>query len=295
MADTPQEKFKNIQLFISRMPSLSTTVAKVLEICNDPNSSPNDLNKVISFDPVLTGQVLKLINSAYYGLPNRIASLTRAIIMLGLNTVKNLVLATSVLGSFKGNRGMRGFYVDQFWEHSLGVGVTARVLARILNVPAQEQEEYFVTGLLHDLGKLPIMSSFPALYEQAIRLSEEMDMRSYEAENHFFGFDHSHVNQLIFARWKLGAAMANAAACHHRPFGKDVLQNQLLLCICLADETVLGFNGKTPRSEAVEETMMHRLARALGVDARRIFGLQNDIEMQIEKARVFLNIDGKGS
>ena len=87
---TNEQRFKLVQRYIDKMPSLSTTVTKVLEICNKPNTSPNDLNRVISLDPVLTGQVLKLINSAYYSLPNQITSLTRAIIMLGLNTVKNL-------------------------------------------------------------------------------------------------------------------------------------------------------------------------------------------------------------
>ncbi|MDP2104936.1 MAG: HDOD domain-containing protein, partial [Desulfobulbaceae bacterium] len=79
-----------IQAYIDRMPSLSTTVNKVLEVCNSPKTSANDLNRVISLDPVLTGHVLKLINSAYYSLPNQVSSLARAIIMLGLNTVKNL-------------------------------------------------------------------------------------------------------------------------------------------------------------------------------------------------------------
>ncbi|HQP12654.1 MAG TPA: HDOD domain-containing protein, partial [Candidatus Omnitrophota bacterium] len=79
-----------IQNYISRMPSLSTTVTKVLEICNKPTTSPNDLNRVIALDPVLTGRVLKVVNSAYYSMDNEVTSLTRAIILLGLNTVKNL-------------------------------------------------------------------------------------------------------------------------------------------------------------------------------------------------------------
>ena len=87
---TPEVRLRAIQDYISKMPSLSTTVTKVMEICNKPDTSPNDLNRVISLDPVLTGQVLKLVNSAYYSLPNQVTSLTRAIIMVGLNTVKNL-------------------------------------------------------------------------------------------------------------------------------------------------------------------------------------------------------------
>ncbi len=93
-----------IQAYIARMPSLPVTVSKILQICNDPKTSPSDLNQVISLDPVLMGRVMKLINSAYYSLNNQITSLVRAIIMLGINTVKNLALSTAVLG----NSGRQG-------------------------------------------------------------------------------------------------------------------------------------------------------------------------------------------
>ena len=91
------EHQKKIEKFIRRMPSLSTTVGKVLEICSRTDASPNELNKVISLDPVLTGQVLKLINSAYYSLVSKVTSLTRAITMLGMNTVKNMALSTAII------------------------------------------------------------------------------------------------------------------------------------------------------------------------------------------------------
>src|SRR5512133_808381 len=89
---------ERVRDYINGMPSLPTTVTKVLEICNNPRTSPSDLNHVISLDPVLMGRVLKLINSAYYGLGTQVTSLVRAIIMLGVNTVKNLALSTAIVG-----------------------------------------------------------------------------------------------------------------------------------------------------------------------------------------------------
>ena len=118
-----------IQGYISRMPSLPITVSKILQICNDPRTSPVDLNQVISLDPVLMGRVMKLINSAYYSLPNQITSLVRAIIMLGINTVKNLALSTAVLGNLTGKGNFQALNIDGFWRHSLCVGVTAKLIA----------------------------------------------------------------------------------------------------------------------------------------------------------------------
>ncbi len=97
-----------IQTYISKMPSLPITVSKILQIANDPKTSPSDLNQVISLDPVLMGRVMKLINSAYYSLNNQITSLVRAIIMLGINTVKNLALSTAVLGQLSAKGELPG-------------------------------------------------------------------------------------------------------------------------------------------------------------------------------------------
>ena len=148
-------KLDKIRVFVDKMPSLSTTVGKVLEICSRPDTAPNDLNKVISLDPVLTGQVLKLINSAYYSLMNKVTSLTRAIIMLGLNTVKNLALSTAIIRCVGQAKKSKALPIKDFWEHSIGVGVMAKLLAAERGMPLAEREEYFVAGLLHDLGKIP--------------------------------------------------------------------------------------------------------------------------------------------
>jgi len=111
------------------MSSLSTTETKVLEVCNQPQTSAKDLNQVISLDPVLTGRVLNLINSAYYSLPDKITTLARAIIMLGLNTFKNLVLSTAVVGKFSKEDTFQDMSIDQFWTIPPAVGVTAKTLA----------------------------------------------------------------------------------------------------------------------------------------------------------------------
>ena len=291
---TPQDRLERIKQYISKMPSLTTTVKKVLEICNDPNASPNDLNRVISLDPVLTGQVLKLINSAYYGLPNRIASLTRAIIMLGLNTVKNLVLATSVLTGFKGNAHRRDVYTDTFWEHSLNVGVTAKVLADLMEIPALEQEAYFVAGLLHDLGKLPMAACFAEDYTR-MRLEAEKSLSSYaRIERHLFGFDHCHVNRLIVAKWHLSKAMGNVLIYHHRPFETENRPDDLLVGVSLADCVINAFQGPDAQARFFASSLVDELIHRSGLEKEALFAHRSAIGAQIEKARLFLDIAQKG-
>ena len=128
MASQKERQRRDIEKFIEKMPSLSTTVGKVMEICSRTDASPNELNKVISLDPVLTGQVLKLINSAYYSLVNKVTSLTRAITMLGMNTVKNMALSTAIIRTVAGAKKSKALPTTKFWAHSIGAGVSAKLL-----------------------------------------------------------------------------------------------------------------------------------------------------------------------
>src|SRR5215510_2928264 len=121
---------KALKDYIKNMPSLPTSVTKVLEICNNPQTSPADLNHVISLDPVLVGRVLKLINSAYYGLGQPETNLAKAIIMLGINTVKNLALSTTVMSHISTKKEILGLDMEGFWRHSLCVGVSTKLLAK---------------------------------------------------------------------------------------------------------------------------------------------------------------------
>ncbi len=182
-----------LQEYIQRMPSLSTTMVKVIEICNNPATSTNDLARVISLDPVLTARVLRLINSAYYALANRVTSLAHAIIMLGLNTVKNLALSTAILENVGGKGSFRGLKVNDFWEHSLCVGVTSKIIAGLTGIPLTEREEYFVAGLLHDIGKIPLNTVFADEYAEVLKSAYDRKSALYLTEQEVIGIDHGIV------------------------------------------------------------------------------------------------------
>ncbi|KJS30345.1 MAG: hypothetical protein VR64_16755 [Desulfatitalea sp. BRH_c12] len=286
------ERLRQVQVYISRMPSLSTTVAKVLEVCNKPTASPSDLNRVISLDPVLTGQVLKLVNSAYYSLPGRVTSLTRAIIMLGVNTVKNLVLATSVLASFTTISATSRFSIDAYWAHCLYVGTAAKAIAKLKKVPVMEQEEYFVAGLLHDLGKLPMIACFGELYSQAIRLCGDDYVALFQAEKKMIGFDHCQVGALISARWKLNT-IQHAIVHHHRPLADGCHPDNVLYFTSLANQMAPYFQFGTACDRHTDEMLIQKLAKRIGVGTGAILKLKPDIEQEIEKAWVFLNNSAK--
>ncbi len=276
--------------YIDKMPPLPTSVGKVLEICQKPNAQPNDLNKVISLDPVLLARVMKLINSAYYGLTQEVTSLVRAIIMLGLNTVKNLALSTAVLGSINTSHTKNAVLnLDGFWLHSLCVGVMAKHLARLRGVAAQDQETYFFCGLLHDIGKVPLNNRAPEDYLTALQASSERRISLVQAEAVALEFTHCDAGSLIIDAWKLSDDIKDVVAFHHTPLEYQGANKELVFTVMVADYFAnimeIGFSGNrfptTPPAEVY---------RALGITWLQIEDLEPQVRQEIERAKVFLKL-----
>jgi putative nucleotidyltransferase with HDIG domain len=279
-----------IQTYVARLPSLSTTAAKVLETCNNPKSSPNDLNRVISLDPVLTGQVLRLINSAYYSLRQSISSLTRAIIMLGINTVKNLVLSCAILEQLGRKQSFRALSAERFWAHSLGVGVIAKCLAKVKDVSLAEQEEFFICGLLHDLGKIPLNQKFPDEYLQALHMAERSCCPLDQAEGAVFGIDHATIGGWIARKWRLSAPVIESLACHHRPEQSAANCQQMVFRVALADIYAQLLDMRTCEANCTSNALAEYLLDQVGLDWRELYDLRNTVLDEIDKAKIFLEI-----
>ncbi|HPA15721.1 MAG TPA: HDOD domain-containing protein [Desulfobacterales bacterium] len=272
------------------MPSLSTTVTKVLDICNRPSTSPNDLNQVISLDPVLTGQVLRLINSAYYSLLHRATSLTRAIILLGVNTVKNLALSTAILNSLSGKKSFRALSVNDFWTHSICVGVTARSIAARKGVSLAEQGEYFVAGLLHDLGKIPLNNRFPKDYLGALELAKNRKIPLNQAETIVFGVDHGTVGEMIAQKWQLSPNIYDCLCHHHNP-GKTRPENRRLVEIVALANVYANFMRVGSSGNCFpEQSMLDDLLDRVGIEWSALTDFHESSLKEIERGKAFLQM-----
>lgn len=280
------KRLDHIRVFVEKMPSLSTTVGKVLEICSRPDTAPNDLNKVISLDPVLTGQVLKLINSAYYSLVNKVTSLTRAIIMLGLNTVKNLALSTAVIRCVGQAKKSKSLPIKDFWAHSIGVGVMAKLLAAEQGVPLAEREEYFVAGLLHDLGKIPFGDEYAEVLSQVSKVHQPL----YHIEKELMDVDHEDVGDMIAAKWKLNAVLTDAIRHHHAVELAASEHRALVATVALADFYVCLFDIGYAGNRYPDESVLARLLEQCGLTWGTVVALSPVVDAEISKAEIFLQV-----
>ena len=284
--DRRTNKLEKIRLFVDKMPSLSTTVSKVLEICSRPDTVPNDLNRVIALDPVLAGQVLKLINSAYYSLMNKVTSLTRAIIMLGLNTVKNLALSTAIIRSVSQAKKSRALPIRAFWAHSIAVGVMAKLLAAGRGLSLAEREEYFVAGLLHDLGKIPIGDEYTEVLARVETAQEPL----VTVEQQVLGLDHDEVGAMIATKWKLNAVLTDAICHHHAPELAAAAHRDLVATVALADFYVCLFDIGDAGNRYPDPSRLESLLAQCQLAWDDLVDLAASVEAEIRKAEIFLQI-----
>ncbi|MDR0655713.1 MAG: HDOD domain-containing protein [Treponema sp.] len=275
--------------YIKNMPSLPTTVSKVLEICNNPQTSPADLNRVISLDPVLVARVLKLINSAYYSMGQQVTSLVRAIIMLGINTVKNLALSTAVMSNLSSRKTAQGINMEAFWRHSLCVGVTSKYLAKYRNVDSRQIEEYFTAGLLHDIGKIPLNALLARDYLLTVGAADRERIPLSRAEERNLGIDHCGAGALIVKAWRLEGAVGEAIMFHHN-YSEYTGSHRDILCSIIAANRFaslqeIGFSG-----DRFPEKTDPAVWGTLGVGRDVFDGIEKTVLEEIEKAQVFLRL-----
>lgn len=289
----PEKRLSLLKSHINRMTPLSPTVTKVITICNQRDTSPADVSKIISVDPVLMAKVLRLINSAYYGLPQKVTSIVRAIIMLGINTVKNMLLSTAIMSTLGNRKNFNALEMIEFWKHSLAVGVTAKLIAKNHRLPPEIQEEYFIGGLLHDIGKIPLNNRFSEDYHQALDLSEDTHQPLYLAENQILGINHALVGKLIAENWNLGLDIADTICHHHSESSYSGDNRALVYVVTLADYLVntlgIGNSGNSYPMD-IDAGVLSFLSTHMDVSYDRLKSVVKDIKDEIEKAQIFLKM-----
>ena len=218
------------------LPTLPRTVLKITELINNPMTSARDLAKVISDDQVLTAKLLKLVNSSFYGFPQRVSTVTGAIVLLGFDAIKSLLLTTSVFDIFSKDKKEKARQED-FWDHSLGCAVGAKVIGNYLRY--DRVEELFVSGLLHDIGKIVEMMFVQDDFARVVSMVEAGNVLMVDAEESLLGYTHAEVGRLLAERWNLSAKLVNIIAFHHQPdlagrFSQEAIIVQLADILCRA-------------------------------------------------------------
>jgi len=203
---------------IRNLPSLPVVVLDVLKSFEQPDASVGELADKVARDQALAAKTLRIANSSFYGLSRKVTTIQQAITILGFDSVRALIAAAAVTDIFSGS--VQGdFDFKAFWRHAIGTGLCAKMLARELKL---NQDYAFVCGLLHDIGRLVLVTRFPEQYAAAMRYRAEKDCYVIEAERAVLEMDHATVGRALAEHWKFPLIMQKAIANHHNPQGDDL-------------------------------------------------------------------------
>ena len=218
---------------LTDMPALPTVVAKLTRLIADPKTTASDINDALSADPGLVTKILKLVNSAYYGFARRITTITNAVVILGYNQVRNLALSAFIFDKFANVGPGARFDINGFWRHSIGSAFLAASIAK--HIDPRLEEDAFICGLLHDLGKFIMAQNASAHIAKVIDRVTKKDILFHTAEQECLDYDHAILGAVVMERWNLPETLVDVVRNHHMPMEAPEKSRTLSCVTNLAD------------------------------------------------------------
>jgi len=270
------------------LPTIGAVAAEVMRLAGDPSADFGKVAAAVENDPSLAAKVLRLANSPFYGLRGEVASVERAVALLGMAQVRNIALSLSLIRDFSGAYGGETFRWDRFWEHSAGVALIAETMTRLLRVPVSGTE--YAAGLLHDVGKILLGHHFPEEFGRCLDLAARRQVSLWEVEPEVFGTHHAQLGGWIAERWGFPAPLRSAIRYHHEP-GEAGDEQGVAAVVHLADLFAkvkqIGFGGDRVAvcfaDDPAWAVLVERQPHLGDLDLAR-FTLQLDQEVEMARA-----------
>ena len=210
----PERMWRRV-VAIEGLPTLPVVVTRIMQKTVSEETSAGEVAELIAQDAALTAEVLRIVNSAYYSLRQPVSTVERAIVVLGFNTIKSVVLTASVVDLWEQVAASRDFDVEAFWEHSLGTAIACEVIAKVTGAAAPE--DAFVAGLFHDLGKMVLNQFMGSIFAEITGRVGKRGLLIREAESEVMGFAHDRVGEWLLTNWNIPHAIVLGVANHHLP------------------------------------------------------------------------------
>jgi len=283
------QEFKDKIQHVANLPTLPQVASRLIRIINDPMTSSNDVAFVIGQDLSLSAKVLRLSNSAFYGVPKSITNINSAVVILGLKVLNTMVLGLTVFDMFPDKKKNAALFDRKsFWLHSLGCGMIAKFLAsRIRQFILFDPEEAFCAGLLHDIGKVVMEQYLHDDFHKALEFAHANNMPIYNAENMVLGYNHCQVAEWLTSTWGLPSELQFPLIYHHTPSESEQYREIITLCH-LSDWLCydLGLNNNSYKPpELIQEAFTTLKLEQTDVDS-----LRERFKSEMEKAMAFFDI-----
>src|SRR5690554_6439533 len=281
-------RYRRVIENIDNLPSLPAIVTKLLQIVNSADSSADDAAVLIQKDPALTSKMIRLANSAFYGIPRSISSVNSAVVILGFNTIRSLVLSASVMKMFCGPK-YQAIDKERFWKHSVVCAMCARIIVRyFMNIRMMDPESAFCAGILHDIGKLIFNEFAYEDYMAACEYARKYSVPLIEAETRMLGTNHAEIGTILSDKWALPLDLEYCLVYHHNPGGADNI-SELVATVHFADIIAHQIGAKLWDDEYCEDEWENTraLLKITDDDYKKIM---NTVTENLERSDEFINI-----
>ncbi len=247
---------------VNELPSLPQVALEVMRMTKDPNISAHELNDVICRDQAITANMLKLANSAYYGFPRLIGTVGEAVVLLGFQTVRSIVLAAALGDTL--NREVKPYSLEkgELWKHSMGVATAARMIAQRSGYKYQDLA--YTAGLLHDVGKIILADYLDRYYQEVMEKVDSGQMSFSEAEFEILGIDHAQTGGEVAKKWNFPAEIVEAITLHHKP--DQAVQDVRLTSITHVADLMCTLIGVGMGVDGLKEQASIQAIETLGLD-----------------------------
>jgi HD-like signal output (HDOD) protein len=284
-ANDPKAKAQEAVRKISTIATLPEVTARIVATVEDPRSTASQLHKIIAHDPALVTRILKVVNSSFYGLPGQIGSVERAIVLLGLNAVKNIAVAASLGQLFRGAKLCEGYTAKDLWTHCIAVAVAAREMARQMKAPIAD--EAFLAGMIHDIGMLVSLQLWPEPLREVCEIVQRDGRAFREVELEKFGTDHQYLGQALTEQWRFPRPCQLVAGYHHDPatLGDD---NRLLVSLVHAADVICCQSKHGFTLTAKHQTLTDAASGAGAVDPLIAAKVAEQLDALVESASPML-------
>ncbi|MDO9193779.1 MAG: HDOD domain-containing protein [Undibacterium sp.] len=260
---------------IKDLPTLPTVAQEMLSNLEDDDTSLDMICEKVAMDQSLAAKTLRLANSSYYGANSKVVTLQQAVALLGIKNIKKLILMTSLTNSFPTSR-CRNFDSRAFWRHSIATAICAELISRTLKM---KHDFAFTAGLLHDIGRLVLVTRFPKEYEQVIAHREQQDCYLLDAEQTVLGIDHVSVGLVLAMQWEFSDAIQDAISGHHQPDNKDL--NPVAAIVHVANSIVHGLDLSEAEHDLVPVLSKHAWD-TLGLSEADYLAIFRETEMRFD-------------
>jgi len=268
---------------IENLPTLPAIAMEINKMLLDYDTSINMLSDRLAKDQAMVSKILKLVNSAFFGLRSRISNIHHAIVILGFNTIRNAVVSISIIDTFCIKGELDGFDLKDFWKHSVAVAVTSKYLAEKTRIcPA---DDCFVSGLLHDMGKVVLLQHFKDLFQKVWLAAKGSNQSFYEAEKSQIPIDHARIGGHLAKKWQLPNGLVDAIRYHHavRPSVNDF---NLLMVVHMADIIANTYNAD-PKANLKISGIHPDAAKVMGSQLDTVSDWYPEVALEIDTACKF--------